>query len=363
MDKASENREKQVRNLIELNDELENYFRNTVIPQLFVDADFILRKFTPPAMKHFNLSSADVGKRINDIIHNIRYPTIIENITEVIESKEDFEKEIQTTDKKWYQMNILPYIIWKENKPNGVIITFVDITGRIEVLKSFERLNLKYENTFYSISHDLKGPLSNIEGLVKLLKDIPDLKENANSIVNVLGLSVGNLRKTIEELTTEISTSNDTTTFTEEAEDVNFEKVFEDVQLALKDKILDTEAKITTEFNVSEIRFSKKNIRSVIYNLMSNAIKYKAPDRAPEIFIKTEKVNNIVLLSIRDNGRGIAKDQLEMIFFRYTRISNDIEGTGVGLFIAKRMIEDGGGTIKVESSLGEGTTFKVYLKD
>jgi two-component system phosphate regulon sensor histidine kinase PhoR len=360
----SEDKDKHIRNLVGLNDELENYFRNTVIPQLFVDADFILRKFTPPAMKQFNLSSTDVGKHITDVSDNIRYPTIVENIKEVMESKQDLEKEIQTTDRRWYQMNILPYIIQKTNKSNGVIITFVDITERIEALKGYERLNLKYENTFYSISHDLKGPLANIEGLITLLKDIPNpASEDAKSIIRVLSLSVGNLRKAIDDLTTDINTSSDDATHAAKEEKVSFEKVMEHVQLALKDKIYETDAKITTEFNVPEIRFSKKNTRSILYNLVSNAIKYKAPDRKPEIFVKTEKGNDYVLLSVKDNGRGIAEDKQEVIFSRYTRIDNDVEGTGVGLFLAKRMVEDGGGKIEVESSLGEGSTFKVYLKE
>ena len=83
----------------------------------------------------------------------------------------------------------------------------------------------------------------------------------------------------------------------------------------------------------------------------------------PEVLIKTEKTNEYILLSVKDNGRGIAEDNQEMIFSRHSRISNDEEGTGVGLFIVKRMVEDGGGKIKIESSFGEGSTFKVYLKD
>src|SRR5690606_20258874 len=110
--------------LIELNDELENYFNNAIIPQLFVDANMILRKFTPAAMTHFKLSVSDVGRHIDEVSNNIRFPTIIDNINEVIVDNKDLEKEIQTTDKKWYQMNILPYIIRKQNRTNGVIITF-----------------------------------------------------------------------------------------------------------------------------------------------------------------------------------------------------------------------------------------------
>ncbi|WP_017732525.1 sensor histidine kinase [Nafulsella turpanensis] len=360
MGKVSEDKHKNIKNLVKLNDELENYFRNTVIPQLFVDADLILRKFTPPAMKHFNLSSADVGRHIEEIYNNIRYPTIIENIKEVIESKQDLEKEIQTTDKMWYQMNILPYLIQKENKANGVIITFVDITDRIESLKRYEKLNLRYENIIYSVAHDFKGPLSNLEGLIKMLKDVPDhKKEDSKMIINMVGLSVRYLRKAIEELTDFNMESNDSAGAVER---VNFEDIVEDVQLALKDKIYETDAKVITEFKVSDVGFSRKNIRSIVYNLLSNAIKYKVPDRVPEILIKTEKLNDYILMSVRDNGRGIAEDKQEIIFSRHTRISHDVEGTGVGLFIVKRMVEDGGGKIEVESSLGEGSTFKVYLK-
>lgn len=361
MGKASEEKEKNIKTIIELNEELENYFRNTVIPQLFVDADLILRKFTPPAMKHFNLSNEDLGRHISDVSNNIRYPTIEENIREVIESKQDLEKEIQTADFKWYQMNILPYLIQKGNKANGVIITFVDITGRIESIKRYEKLNRNYENIFYSVAHDFKGPLSSIDVLIKMLKDVPEhKKEDSKTIIKMVGLSVQYLLKAVEEITDFNMKINGSTEVEEKA---NFEHIAEDVQLALKDKMYETDARVTTEFNVSEVEFSRKDIRSIFYNLLSNAIKYKAPDHSPEIIIKTEKLKDYILLSFKDNGLGIAEDKHEMIFSRHTRISNDVEGTGVGLFIVKRMVEDGGGRIELESSLGEGSTFKVYLKN
>ena len=126
----------QIKKLIEHNDELENYFRNTIIPQLFVDGELKLQKFTPPAMKQFNLTPNDVGKYINEIKDNFRFPTIVDNIEQVIKSNEILEKEIQTSDLRWYQMNIIPYVKMSDNKTNGVIITFVEITMRI---KRFER--------------------------------------------------------------------------------------------------------------------------------------------------------------------------------------------------------------------------------
>lgn len=357
MGQPSGNKEMQ-KKLIELNDELENYFNNTIIPQLFVDANMRLRKFTPPAMVHFRLSTDDIGRHIDAISNNIRFPTIIENIEEVIGTREALEKDIQTTDKRWYQMNILPYIIKKENKTNGVIITFVDINERI-ALDGYEKLNKRYESTIYSISHDVMGPLSVMGSLVNLLKEELGNKEDTQQVLDMLGRAVGTLRSTVAELT---AIKESDTDFAREAERINFENVIEDALLALKDRIHETGAKIRTEINESEVKLPRKNVRSVLYNLLSNAIKYRATGRAPEIAIKAVKSGEYTLLSVSDNGRGIEKGQEEAIFERNTRLSKEGEGRGLGLFIVKRMVEDAGGKIEVESKLGEGTTFKVFFK-
>ncbi|MEN5234366.1 PAS domain-containing protein [Sphingobacterium faecium] len=134
----------QVAELRQLNEDLENYFSNTIIPQLFVDADLRLRKFTPPAMKQFVLKEEYIGLPLDDIKENFRYPNIINNISTVISTGKMLEKEIQTTDMRCYQMNILPYITRKDNQTNGVIITFVDITARIEDLKEQEKLIMEH---------------------------------------------------------------------------------------------------------------------------------------------------------------------------------------------------------------------------
>ena len=155
MYQSRSNHEKKIKTLIELNEELENYYGNTIIAQLFVDANLLLRKFSPPAIKQFNLSESDKGRSIIDVSNNFRLPAIINDIKEVIEQKSILEKEVQTTDNRWYQMNILPYIIRKENKTNGVIITFVDITDRIRTMKELQKLNADHDTFIYSVSHDL----------------------------------------------------------------------------------------------------------------------------------------------------------------------------------------------------------------
>ncbi|AKQ47334.1 histidine kinase [Rufibacter radiotolerans] len=345
--------------IIVLNDELENYFSNTIIPQLFVDGNMILRKFTPAAMTHFSLSDSDVGRHINEVANNIRFPTIIENIEEVIASSKSLEKDIQTTDRKWYQMNILPYLIRKENRANGVIITFVDIDDRVQVLTGYEKLNKSYQTIIFSVSHDVRGPLVSMGNLVSLLKDPSCSKEDSREILDLLSRSAENVLKTVTELT-DIRESD--TDFANAAERVNIENLIEEAQLALKDKIHDSGAKVSTDIHKSEVNLSRKNVRSIVYNLLSNAIKYKAPGRPPEVCIKTESAGEYTVLSVTDNGRGFAEDKKGLIFERHTRLEEDEDGSGLGLYIVKNMVEEEGGKIEVETALGQGSTFKVYFK-
>ncbi|RAU82532.1 sensor histidine kinase [Pontibacter arcticus] len=357
----------QITKLIELNDELENYFTNTIIPQLFVDADLILRKFTPPAMKQFSFSPSDVGKHMAEMVDHIRYSTILENIKEVIKAGEIFEKEIQTDDKRWFQMNIIPYIIKKENRTNGVIITFIDISGRMKNLRELEKLNASHETFIYSVSHDLKAPLANIEGLVTLLvKTAEDLTEKHGvyddehkEIAAMLGDSVKSMRKIIDELSDIAKIEGN---YKDVQEVVVFENIFKEVEMTVKDKINQSKAVIDISIGVPEIKFSRKNLRSILYNLLINAINYKSPDRAPEIFIKTEHKKGYVLISVKDNGIGIAPEKKEAIFTPYTRYKKEVEGTGIGLYLVKKIIENAGGKIKVTSKPGKGSEFQVYLR-
>ncbi|MGN6543399.1 MAG: sensor histidine kinase, partial [Ginsengibacter sp.] len=138
--------------------------------------------------------------------------------------------------------------------------------------------------------------------------------------------------------------------------------ILEDVRLTLSHNIKDSDAIIKSELNVQEMTFSRRKLRSIIYNLVSNAIKFRSPERRPKIVIKTERESNFIIISIKDNGIGIDSHKQEAIFSKYFRIGNNIEGSGVGLYLVKEIVTNAGGKIYVESQLGEGSEFKVYLK-
>ena len=116
------------RELLELNDDLNNYFRSNVNGQLFVNNDLILMKYSPGTVKQINLLPSDIGRPLSNISTNLKFENIIEDIREVIKEGNIITKEIQTDNGKWYQIMTMPYIQQADNQIKGGIITFNDIT-------------------------------------------------------------------------------------------------------------------------------------------------------------------------------------------------------------------------------------------
>ncbi|WP_161499329.1 chemotaxis protein CheB [Flavipsychrobacter stenotrophus] len=116
-----------IKELIELNDDLNNYFRNTDIGQVLIDKKMIIRKFSPGATRQVNLIATDIGRSIVDISTNIKNQNFINDIKTVIQTSRTLEKEISTEDESVYLMRIVPYM--KQNKSvDGVVINFIDVS-------------------------------------------------------------------------------------------------------------------------------------------------------------------------------------------------------------------------------------------
>jgi signal transduction histidine kinase len=146
---------------------------------------------------------------------------------------------------------------------------------------------------------------------------------------------------------------------------VRVAKVIEEVMLDLSPLIEAADARI--ELAVSDcptIEFSEKNLRSIVYNLLSNAIKYRSPDRAPLIHVSCHTEPDYYVLAVADNGLGLdlTEGKREKLFAMFKRLHNHVEGSGIGLYMVKKIIDNAGGKIEVESTLGVGSVFRVYFK-
>ena len=116
-----------IRELLELNDDLNNYFRSVDIGQIFLDNDLHIRKFNPASAKMINFIDSDIGRPISHISNNILHETLMEDIHQVLNENKIIEKEVQLTNGKNLLMRMMPYLT-RDHKIGGVIISFVDIT-------------------------------------------------------------------------------------------------------------------------------------------------------------------------------------------------------------------------------------------
>lgn len=224
-----------------------------------------------------------------------------------------------------------------------------------------KKTNNDLDNFVYTASHDLKGPIANLEGLISILNS--KLKPGSGSeeakLFDLIQISIAKFNTTIKDLTEITKVQKD---LEADLETVCFQEVSDDIKSDIRKLITDAQATFEEEFGVPEIIYARKNLRSILYNLITNGIKYRSPERPPFIRIRTYLEGDQIILCVRDNGLGLSTHQQSKLFNMFKRLHTHVEGSGIGLYIIKRIIENGGGKIEVESELGRGTTFKILFK-
>ncbi|MCJ8165359.1 PAS domain-containing protein [Pontibacter sp. E15-1] len=225
------------------------------------------------------------------------------------------------------------------------------------------RTNVDLDNFIYTASHDLKAPILNIEGLMEALVDQlgPDTLQTEvmkRTMDLILG-SVQRFKRTIEHLTeiTKLQKENNS-----QVEPVSLETMLTDVKSDLVPVIKEVQAELDIDVSACPtISFSEKNLRSIVYNLLSNALKYHAPERSLLIQVRCYATASFQVFSVQDNGLGMDLTREHKLFKMFKRLHDHVEGTGIGLYMVKKIMENAGGKIEVESTVGEGSVFRVYF--
>lgn len=279
----------------------------------------------------------------------------------------------------WATVKLTP--IYSEN---GSHIGYTKITGDITKQKELQdklaarqqtalehkntelhRINLDLDNFIYTASHDLRSPITNIEALTALLEeDLAEsncLNEEVKEVLQRITSSVNRFKQTVEDLT-KINRMQKEISESAFNEIINVQEVYEGIVEDLNYPNEHEACFMEADFKVHQIKFSKKNFRSLLYNLISNAIKYQSPERDCIVKVHTYLEEPYVVLTVHDNGLGISQRHQEQLFTMFKRFHDHVEGTGVGLYMVKSIVDNAGGRIEVQSEEGVGTEFKVYIK-
>ncbi|HXH17913.1 MAG TPA: PAS domain-containing sensor histidine kinase [Chitinophagales bacterium] len=227
--------------------------------------------------------------------------------------------------------------------------------------ETLRKRNEDLDNFVYSASHDLKTPILNLDLLMKVLYKKAHLDKSMKLITDKIDLSIQVIEERLEKLAQIAKVQKN---LFDDIADISFDELLKEIVSETEEIIKSSGAKIKSDFrNASVLHYSRTALKSILYNFVTNAIKYRAPQRQPEVFIKTGKKDGYVVLSVRDNGLGIdLKKDREKLFAIFKRLHDHVEGAGIGLYMVKRMIENNGGKIEVESEVGKGTAFHAYFR-
>jgi signal transduction histidine kinase len=229
--------------------------------------------------------------------------------------------------------------------------------------EQLRRTNVDLDNFIYTASHDLKAPIANIEGLLLLLREqLPPEARQAGLVPRVLGMMQGAVERfqlTIAQLTDLAKLQQ---AHTQPAEEVNLPALVEAVRLDLAEPLAEARAELHINLDSCRtISFAPQHLRSIIYNLLTNAIKYRHPSRPLVVGLRCHALPDATVLEVQDNGLGLTAEQQGKLFGMFRRLHNHVPGSGMGLYMVKRIVENAGGTITVQSQPDQGSTFSVSL--
>lgn len=225
--------------------------------------------------------------------------------------------------------------------------------------KQLTKVNQELDRFVYSVSHDLRSPLSSIMGVINLTK-YARTKEELVELVQLIEGRVKAQEKFINEI---ISYSRNSRTRVERVR-VSLTEVVNEVLESLR--YLPGVEGITFRIEDNDklqLLVDRTRLKIILLNLISNAIKYQdaaKPDKSIVVSLKEEK--RYIAIHVKDNGVGIAEEHLHKIFDMFYRASETSTGSGLGLYIAQEAVDKLGGTLSVKSKPGEGTTFIVRLR-
>ncbi len=277
--------------------------------------------------------------------------------------KEEIPERLETFRKRkdgsfvYVSVTIFP-LKNKHGKIIGAAKIARDNTERINLLSRLQNQNRQLEEFTHIIAHNFRAPISNIQSLLQFYNLEKDfyLKE---MYMSKLHESVEGLNETFNDLIEVLYIQHEE----KKLVPVNFKKVFDKVIANCEGEIKNSNAVITCDFLAAEeIFYLQTYLESILQNLITNAIKYRYPNRRCLIHVKTKKAGDKIVLSVKDNGLGIDLERYSGKIFGFHKIFHKHpQAKGVGLYIIKTQVESMGGKITVESEVDKGSEFKVVF--
>ena len=298
-----------------------------------------------------------------DRVRTLVYNSLDQHLKEI-----KYEHRFRAANGAYHWREDSANVIYDENgKYTKYIVVTRDISERKETEKEKSRLyeitekqNEKLINFTHIVSHDIRSHTSNLSMILDLFEETTS-KEEQDEYFNMLKQSTNKLSETIFFLNETVAIQSGIKT---ENTVLNLEEEIQKALVGINAIVKTSHAKINLEVDPDiEMVATQSYFESIVFNLLTNAIKYKSPDRDPVITITAKLIGDEIKLSIADNGLGIDLEKnKDKIFGMYKTFHNNPDAVGLGLFMVKNHMDSMGGRIEIESEVNKGTQFNLYFK-
>lgn len=220
--------------------------------------------------------------------------------------------------------------------------------------------NNQLEQFAFMVAHNLRAPIARILGLINLMKLESLVTPPVEFYIDSIDVATQRLEEVIKDLNTILEIRKG---LNHAYVQISFSEKIRKVKETLAVQIQESGVTITTDFSVADNVYSITSyVENILYNLLSNSIKYRHADRPLEIHVSTYREGEDVCLVVRDNGIGFDMEQnKDNLFKLYKRFHDHVEGKGLGLYMIKTQVQALGGKVEAESTLDEGTLFKIFF--
>lgn len=371
--------------------DISNFLSTTLVGILMVDKDLNIRKYTEYISSEFNVVEQDVGRSLRYISFNFATIDLLKLCKNVLETRLTVEQRCASVSGKTYLIRIAPYhevgldvrnesdLINEKKELKGLVLTFVDTTKQVDDQEQIDEMAKalraavragKEKDTFLShMSHDMRTPMTAIFGLTQLSLEEEGVPDSVRDNLEKILTSSKYLLSLIEEI---LETSRiDAGKVVSVSSAVKEESVINSVSTIVSEQA--RAAGLSFDYNVIGSRdkyvlMDAQHVERALLNILSNSIKFTPKGGKIQFFTDVAYDGDSVVhtYTIRDNGIGISKEFQKKMFLPFEQEQEDDEyhrdGTGLGLYICKNLIELMGGTISCNSAQGVGTEFSVSLR-
>ncbi len=357
-----ENR-RRVGDLGRLSGDLRHLLESTGIAMLFLDRALRIVRYTPQLGELFNVRDVDIGRPVADIVNKLDYDDLVDDARRTLEHVTMVDREVHAKSGKWYLMRMLPYQA-PLNRLEGVVLTFVDITDRKRAEQGLRDADRRKDEFLALLAHELRNPLAPIVTGIELLRQSRDKPQLLEQVTATMARQTRQLVRLVDDLL-ELSRVSGGRLRLRKAR-VLLRDIVRDAVASVRPSMdrQGHELSVTLPDVPIELEADGARLTQVLSNLLNNAARY-TPDGG-RIAIEAAREGREAIITVTDNGVGIPASMLTRIYEMFYQ-GDEVRqarggGLGIGLTLARSLVEMHGGTIAASSAgPNRGSAFKIRL--